>query len=179
PGTWERSRCADQGPIHAPGRYLRDSPVTSRLRPGGAGARIFQRFYGFLGGDTSQWYPDLVYDNHQVEPPRTPEEGYHLSEDLVDKAMEFIADVKQVDRPSRSTCICASAPRTRHTTCRRNGRTGTRANSTRAGTPTGSRFSPGRRNSASLPPTPNCHGTIPTCPTGRRCPRPPAACTAG
>ena len=59
--------------------------------------RGFQRFYGFLGGDTSQWYPDLVYDNHQVEPPRTPEEGYHLSEDLVDKAMEFISDVKQVD----------------------------------------------------------------------------------
>jgi arylsulfatase A-like enzyme len=59
--------------------------------------RGFQHFYGFLGGDTSQWYPDLVYDNHQVEPPRTPEEGYHLSEDLVDKAMEFISDVKQVD----------------------------------------------------------------------------------
>ena len=59
--------------------------------------RGFQRFYGFLGGDTSQWYPDLVYDNHPVEPPRTPEEGYHLSEDLVDKAMEFISDVKQVD----------------------------------------------------------------------------------
>jgi Sulfatase len=59
--------------------------------------RGFQRFYGFLGGDTSQWYPDLVYDNHQVEPPRTPEEVYHLSEDLVDKAMEFISDVKQVD----------------------------------------------------------------------------------
>ena len=49
--------------------------------------RGFQRFYGFLGGDTSQWYPDLVYDNHQVEPPKTPEEGYHLSEDLVDKAI--------------------------------------------------------------------------------------------
>jgi arylsulfatase A-like enzyme len=59
--------------------------------------RGFQRFYGFLGGDTSQWYPDLVYDNHQVEPPKTPEEGYHLSEDLVDKAVEFIADSKQVD----------------------------------------------------------------------------------
>ena len=62
--------------------------------------RGFQRFYGFLGGDTSQWYPDLVYDNHQVEPPRTPEEGYHLSEDLVDKAIGFIADTKQVD-PAR------------------------------------------------------------------------------
>jgi arylsulfatase A-like enzyme len=60
-------------------------------------ARGFERFYGFLGGDTSQWYPELVYDNHQVEPPATPEEGYHLTEDLVDKSMQFIADAKQID----------------------------------------------------------------------------------
>ena len=40
--------------------------------------------------------PDLVYDNHQVEPPRTPEQGYHLTEDLADKAIEFIADAKQI-----------------------------------------------------------------------------------
>src|SRR5512135_345523 len=59
--------------------------------------RGFERFYGFLGGDTSQWDPDLVYDNHQVEPPRTAEEGYHLTEDLTDRAIEFIADAKQVD----------------------------------------------------------------------------------
>jgi arylsulfatase A-like enzyme len=59
--------------------------------------RGFQRFYGFLGGDTSQWHPELVYDNHQVEPPKTPEEGYHLSEDLVDKSIQFIADAEQVD----------------------------------------------------------------------------------
>ena len=59
--------------------------------------RGFERFYGFLGGDTSQWYPDLVYDNHQVEPPKKPEEGYHLSADLVDKAISFIADTKQAD----------------------------------------------------------------------------------
>ena len=60
-------------------------------------ARGFERFYGFLGGDTSQWYPDLVYDNHQVEPPKTPEQGYHLTEDLIDKSVQFIADAKQVD----------------------------------------------------------------------------------
>jgi arylsulfatase A-like enzyme len=60
-------------------------------------ARGFERFYGFLGGDTSQWYPDLVYDNHQVEPPGTPEEGYHLSADLVDRSIEFIADSTQID----------------------------------------------------------------------------------
>ncbi|MEZ4770732.1 MAG: arylsulfatase [Caldilineales bacterium] len=58
--------------------------------------RGFERFYGFLGGETHQYYPELVYDNHQVEPPRTPEEGYHITEDLVDKAISFIADAKQV-----------------------------------------------------------------------------------
>lgn len=63
--------------------------------------RGFERYYGFLGGDTHQYYPDLVYDNHQVEPPQTPEEGYHLTEDLTDKAIQFIADSKQVapDKP--------------------------------------------------------------------------------
>jgi arylsulfatase A-like enzyme len=60
-------------------------------------ARGFERFYGFLGGDTSQWHPDLVYDNHQIEPPATPEEGYHLTEDLVDRSMRFIADARQID----------------------------------------------------------------------------------
>jgi len=58
--------------------------------------RGFERLYGFLGGDTHQYYPDLVHDNHTIEPPRTPEEGYHLTPDLVDKAIGFIADSKQV-----------------------------------------------------------------------------------
>lgn len=63
--------------------------------------RGFERYYGFLSGDTSQYYPDLVYDNRQVEPPKTPEEGYHLTPDLVDKAIGFIADTKQLapDKP--------------------------------------------------------------------------------
>lgn len=58
--------------------------------------RGFERYYGFLGGETHQYYPELTYDNHQVEPPKTPEEGYHVTEDLVDKAISFIADAKQV-----------------------------------------------------------------------------------
>jgi arylsulfatase len=58
--------------------------------------RGFERYYGFLGGETHQYYPELVYDNHQVEPPKTPDEGYHVTEDLVDKAISFIADSKQV-----------------------------------------------------------------------------------
>ncbi|MFM7360407.1 MAG: arylsulfatase [Cyanobium sp.] len=58
--------------------------------------RGFERYYGFLGGDTHQYYPELVADNHQVEPPATPEQGYHLTPDLVAKAKAMIADAKQV-----------------------------------------------------------------------------------
>ncbi len=63
--------------------------------------RGFERYYGFLGGDTHQYYPELVYDNHGVEPEKTPAEGYHLTEDLTDRAISFIADAKQVapDKP--------------------------------------------------------------------------------
>ena len=71
---------------------------TKRNWPVGRG---FERYYGFLGGETNQWYPDLVYDNHPVEQPATPEEGYHLTTDLTDKAIEFIRDAKVIapDKP--------------------------------------------------------------------------------
>lgn len=59
--------------------------------------RGFERFYGFLGGESNSWYPDLVYDNHQIDPPATPAEGYHLSKDLSDRAIEFIRDAKVID----------------------------------------------------------------------------------
>jgi len=68
--------------------------------------RGFEHFYGFLGAETNNWYPDLVHDNHPVEQPSSPtedgsEKGYHLSRDLTDKALEFIKDAKAVapDRP--------------------------------------------------------------------------------
>ncbi len=63
--------------------------------------RGFERYYGFLGGDTHQYYPELVRDNTQTEPDKTPEEGYHLTPDLVAKAKSMIADSKQVapDKP--------------------------------------------------------------------------------
>jgi arylsulfatase len=71
---------------------------TKRNWPVGRG---FERFYGFLGGETNQWYPDLVYDNHPVEQPALPEDGYHLTTDLTDKAIEFIKDAKVItpDKP--------------------------------------------------------------------------------
>lgn len=50
----------------------------------------FQRFYGFMEGETDQFHPDLVYDNHFIPTPNR--EGYHLSEDLVDHAKQFITD---------------------------------------------------------------------------------------
>jgi arylsulfatase A-like enzyme len=59
--------------------------------------RGFERFYGYLGGESSSWYPDLVHDNHPVDPPATPDEGYHLSKDLSDKAIGFIRDARVVD----------------------------------------------------------------------------------
>jgi len=69
-------------------------------------ARGFERYYGFLGAETNNWYPDLIYDNHPVDQPSDPtedgsEKGYHLSRDLADKALEFIQDAKQVapERP--------------------------------------------------------------------------------
>ena len=58
--------------------------------------RGFERFYGFLGAETNQWYPDLVYDNHPVEQPALPEDGYHLTTDLADRALAFIRDAKAV-----------------------------------------------------------------------------------
>jgi len=63
--------------------------------------RGFERYFGFLGGDTHQYYPELVRDNSQTEPDQTPEEGYHLTPDLVRKAKGMIADSKQVapDKP--------------------------------------------------------------------------------
>ena len=51
--------------------------------------RGFNRFHGFLGGATDQFSPELVVDNHAVQPPC--EDDYHLSEDLVDQAISMIS----------------------------------------------------------------------------------------
>ncbi len=55
----------------------------------------FERYYGFLNGDTNQWTPELVRDNGFVDAPRTPDEGYHLTEDLADTAIRMIQDQQQ------------------------------------------------------------------------------------
>jgi len=60
----------------------------------------FDRFYGFLGGETNQWYPDLTEDNRFIEQPYGPDQGYHLSKDLADKAIGMIRDQK-ASNPSK------------------------------------------------------------------------------
>ncbi len=54
----------------------------------------FERYYGFLQGDTNQWTPNLVRDNHYVDPPVAPEDGYHLTEDLAGTAIRYVQDQK-------------------------------------------------------------------------------------
>lgn len=59
--------------------------------------RGFERFYGFFGGETHQFAPALIADNHQVGLPRSPDDGYHLSEDLVDRCIELVRDLRAID----------------------------------------------------------------------------------
>ncbi|MDP2293633.1 MAG: arylsulfatase [Actinomycetota bacterium] len=62
--------------------------------------RGFDRFYGFLDGETDQFHPELVCDNHIIEPPASAADGYHVSEDLVDQLLKMVADSKGV-RPDK------------------------------------------------------------------------------
>ncbi|HWF21786.1 MAG TPA: arylsulfatase [Acidimicrobiales bacterium] len=59
--------------------------------------RGFDRWYGFHGGETHQFVPALYHDNHAVHPARSVADGYHLSEDLADRAIEFVTDLRAVD----------------------------------------------------------------------------------
>lgn len=60
----------------------------------------FDRFYGFLEGYTDQYTPELVKDNERISPPKTPAEGYHLSEDLAEQAIKFV-NRQQVTYPQK------------------------------------------------------------------------------
>jgi arylsulfatase len=66
--------------------------------PTGSG---FEYFYGFIGGETNQWYPAIYEGTTPVEPDRTPEEGYHFSEDMADKAIAWSRQQKSLmpDKP--------------------------------------------------------------------------------
>jgi arylsulfatase len=54
----------------------------------------FERYYGFFGGETHQFAPVIVSDNHYEQPPSSYDDGYHLTEDLVDHAIGFLQDLR-------------------------------------------------------------------------------------
>jgi arylsulfatase A-like enzyme len=78
--------------------------------------RGFERFYGWLGCESSSWYPELTYDNHPVEAEKSPEEGYHLDEDTVDHAIRFILDahINAPEKPFLLYHACAAGKSPHH-----------------------------------------------------------------
>jgi arylsulfatase A-like enzyme len=80
------------GKWHLTPRWQRSAAGPFDTWPLGVG---FERHYGFLQGDTNHWAPNLICDNHYIEAPRRPEEGYHLSEDLADQAIRMVQDQQQ------------------------------------------------------------------------------------
>lgn len=79
------------GKWHLTPRDQRDTGP-HRMWPLGQG---FGHYYGFLNGETNQWTPNLIRDNTHVEPPATPEEGYHLDVDLADNAIEYHRELRR------------------------------------------------------------------------------------
>ena len=69
-----------------------------RQWPTGSG---FEYFYGFIGGETNQYYPAIYEGTKPVEPDKTPEEGYHFSEDMTNKAIKWVRQQKSLmpDKP--------------------------------------------------------------------------------
>ncbi len=67
--------------------------------PTGGGG--FEYFYGFIGGEANQWYPSLYEGTTPIEVKKTPEEGYHLMEDMTDKAINWIGQQQALipDKP--------------------------------------------------------------------------------
>ena len=110
-------------------------------------------FYGFIGGETNQYYPGLYEDTTPVEPPKTPEEGYHLTEDLADKAIAWIRQQKALMPDKPFFVYFAFAGATRSPPCPQ-GVGGWLPGPLRPGLgpSTGGDLSPARRNSGSSPP---------------------------
>lgn len=70
--------------------------------------RGFERWYGFHGGETHQFVPALYHDNHAVSPQRSLEDGYHLTSDLADRAIEFLGDLRAADSARPFFCYFAT-----------------------------------------------------------------------
>ena len=115
--------------------------------PTGVGG--FEHFYGFIGGETNQYAPALYRDTVPIEQPKTPDEGYHFTEDMTDQAIDWVAPAEGADA-GQAVLHLLRARRDPRATPRADpsGRTSTRASSTRAGTRCARRRSRARRSSA-------------------------------
>ena len=121
---------------------------TSPLGPFNAwptGGGGIEYFYGFIGGETNQYYPAIYEGTTALEPNKTPDEGYHFTEDMTDKAINWVRQQKALMPDKPFFVYSRRVRRMRRITCRRNGPTSTRASSIRAGTNCGRRLLRGRR----------------------------------
>jgi arylsulfatase len=118
--------------------------------PSGGGG--FEYFYGFIGGETNQYYPALYEGTTPVEPDRTPEEGYHFTEDMTDKAISWIRQQKALmpDKPFFVYFAPGATHAPHHVPEEWSAKY--KGHSTRGGTRCGTRRLRGRRNSASFRP---------------------------
>ena len=127
--------------------------------PTGGGGMEY--FYGFIGGETNQYYPGIYEGTTAIEPDKTPEEGYHFMEDMTDKAINWVRQQKALMPESLSLSILRLARRMRRTTSPKSGLTNTRASSMMAGISCARRPSPARRNWVLIPP--DCELTRTAC----------------
>lgn len=112
-------------------------------------------FYGFMAGETDQYYPVLYRNTTPLNPPRTPEQGYSFSEDMADETIAWINNVGATD-PKKPWFIYLATPGCMNLTRRqRSIATNTKASSTRAGTSIARRHSHGRNGLASSRLTPS------------------------
>jgi arylsulfatase len=136
--------------------------------PTGSG---FEYFYGFIGGETNQYYPALYEGTTAIEPPGTPEDGYHLTEDLADRAIAWVRQQKALmpDKPF----LMYFAPGAAHAPHQvpKEWIERYRGPSTTAGTRCATGRSPGRRSWAWCPPRPSSAPDPRRSRHGRRCPR--------
>ncbi len=100
--------------------------------PTGGGG--FEYFYGFIGGENNQWDPAMYEGTTPIEPPKTPAEGYHFTEDMTDKFIAWTRQQKAL-MPEKPFFIYF-APGATHAPhhVRRSGSTSTKASSRTAGT---------------------------------------------
>ena len=114
----------------------------------------FERYYGFLGGETDQWSPLLIRDNHMIEEER--EAGYHVTADLVDQAISHIQDQQQATLAGHSLPTWRWAQPTRLCMPPKSTSKSTAGDSTRGGIRCGAKPSNVRKGWEFSLPTPSC-----------------------